>query len=608
MSLSVSLSSAVSSLLVIEKQMAVASNNISNANTAGYTEQTVTTSAQAVGGNVTGVTAGSATTYIDQFLEQSIVQNSSTAAQTSTYYSYYQTLSDAMGSISSSGTGGSSLSSQLSSLETTLSSLATSPEDTALKTQAVSELTTLCQDLRSTSSTIQDQRVQADKGISDAVSDANTQLSTISALNKQIRGATTSNQSTADLQDQRNTALENLSSDMGITYYQDNLGNVQIYSDGGDPLLVGDTLYPLSHTASASMDSSSSYTYGANTGIQPITSGGKDITGDIGSGKIAALVKMRDTDLPNAQSSLDNLASTLASTLNTIHNQGTSATAPQTLTGTSSTPFSSSQSVTVSSDLKVRVALIDSNGSAQSYADVDLSSCATVNDVATAINSALSSQTPSGTCTLNSAGQLVISSSSASYGVGITTLSGSIAADPTTLSNGDGTDVSSYFHMNDLLVNSGSAETITVRSDLASSAGLFASGELTSATSPGTPPFTAVTAGDGSVATSLSAALINSSQSFSSAGYLSSTSKAFADYAALIVSDVSQRQSDAKTSSTTNSATLTTLQSTFSSKSGVNTDEQTAHLTELQNMYAASAKVVSIVQTMFQALIGAVSA
>jgi flagellar hook-associated protein 1 FlgK len=209
---------------------------------------------------------------------------------------------------------------------------------------------------------------------------------------------------------------------------------------------------------------------------------------------------------------------------------------------------------------------------------------------------------------LNSAGQLVISSSSASYGVGITTLSGSIAADPTTLSNGDGTDVSSYFHMNDLLVNSGSAETITVRSDLASSAGLFASGELTSATSPGTPPFTAVTAGDGSVATSLSAALINSSQSFSSAGYLSSTSKAFADYAALIVSDVSQRQSDAKTSSTTNSATLTTLQSTFSSKSGVNTDEQTAHLTELQNMYAASAKVVSIVQTMFQALIGAVSA
>lgn len=604
MSLSVSLSSAVSSLLVIEKQMAVASNNISNANTAGYTEQTVTTTAQAIGGNVTGVTAGSATTYIDQFLEQSIVQNTSTAAQTSTYYSYYQTLSDAMGSISSSGTGGSDLSSQLSGLETTLSSLATSPEDTALKTKAVSELTALCQDLRTTSSTIQNQRVQADKGIADAVSDANTQLSTISDLNKQIRGAATSNQSTADLQDKRNTALESLSKDMGISYYQDNLGNVQIYSDGGDPLLVGDTLYPLSHTASAAMDSSSSYTYGANTGIQPITSGGKDITGDIGSGKIAALIKMRDTDLPNAQSSLDNLASTLASTLNTIHNQGTSQTAPQTLTGTSSTPFSSSQSVTVSSDLSVRVALIDSNGSAQSYADVDLSSCSTVNDVATAINSALSSQTPSGTCTLSSAGQLVISSSSASYGVGITTLSGTIAASATATT----TDVSSYFHMNDLLVKSDSAETITVRSDIAKSAGLFASGKLTNAASPGTPPFTAVTSGDGTVATSLSSALINSSQSFSSAGYLSSTSKAFADYAALIVSDVSQRQTDAKTGSTTDSATLTTLQSTFSSKSGVNTDEQTAHLTELQNMYAASAKVVSVVQTMFQALIGAVNA
>jgi len=607
MSLNVALSSAVSSLLVIEKQMGVASNNISNANTAGYTKQTVNTTALSINGTVTGVTAQAATTYIDQYLQGSIVQNTSSAAETSTYYSYYQTLSDAMGSISSSSTGSTDISTELSNLETTLSSLATTPEDTALKTQAVSEMTALCQDLRSTSTTIQNQRAQADQAITDSVKDANTQLNTINSLNQQIRAAQGGNQSTASLEDQRNTALQSLAGDVGISYYQDSLGNVQIYTDGGAPLLVGDQVSTLSHTAANTMDSSMSYTEGASTGIDGIMSGGKDITSEINSGAVAALVKVRDTDLPNAQSELDNLASTLATTLNTIHNQGTSETPPQTLTGTATDVFSSSESLAVSSDLSVRVALIDSNGKAQSYADVDLSSCGSVQDVVSSINSAISGLTPSATCTLNSAGQMVISSDSASYGVGITTLSGTIAADATTISNGDGTDVSSYFHLNDLLVNSGSAQTITVRSDLANSPGLMASGKLVSTSSP-TAPFTAVTSGDGSVASSLNAALTSTSQSFSSAGNISATSKSFADYAALIVSDVSQRYSDAKTNSTTDSTTLSTLQSTFSSESGVNTDEETAHLTELQNMYAASAKVVSIVQTMFQSLLSAVQA
>lgn len=614
MSLNVALSSAVSSLLVIEKQMGTVSNNISNANTAGYTQETVTTSARATGGSVTGVTASAATSYVDQYLEQSIVQNTSSSAESSTYYSYYQTLSDSMGSISTDSSGSTDLSSELTSLQTTLSSLGTSPEDTALKTQAISELTTVCQDLRSTSTTIQDQRAQADQEISTAVEDANTQLNTISDLNKQIRVAEASGQSTASLNDQRNTALESLSSDLGVNYYQDSNGNVQVYSSGGTPLLVGDTVYTLSHTAANTMDSSVSYSEGADTGIDGITCGGVDITDSISGGKIAALVQMRDEDLPNAQSELDNLASTLATTLNTIHNEGTSATAPETLTGTSSNAFSDGEAVSVSSDLSVRVAVIDSDGNAQSYADVDLSGCSSVADVVSTINAAVSSLSPSATCTLNSAGQMVLScadsndDNSTSYGVGITTLSGSIAADSTTLDDDEGTDVSSYFHLNDLLVNTDSAQTITVRSDIASSPGYMASGALTDADDPGTPPFTAVTSGDGTIASSLSSALSDTSQSFDSAGYLSSTSKSFSDYAALIVSDVSQRYSNAQTSSTTDSSTLSTLQSTFSSKSGVNTDEQTAKLTELQNMYTASAKVVTVVQSMFQALISAVSA
>jgi len=604
MALNVALHSAVSSLLVIEKQMGVASNNISNANTVGYTEQTVDVSTQATQGNVTGVKAGVATTHVDEFLSASIVKNTSSSSEASTYYSYCKTLSDAMGSISTTSTGGNDLASELSDLQTTLSSLANTPNDTALKTKAISELTTLTANLRDTSSTIQKQRANADQDISSAVSDANTQLTAIRDLNIKIREAGNRGDSTATLLNQRSTALESLSKDIGVNYYNDSAGNVQIYSTGGTPLLIGDQAATISHSAVSSAGTSVTYTSGASTGIDGIWVNGEDVTSSLTGGKIGALVQVRDQDLTNAQTELDEMSSTLSSTLNTIHNQGTSLNPPQTLTGTSETAFSSGEAVTVASGTTFRIAVMNSSAQATGYCDVDLSGCSTVGDVVDAINTAIAGASPSMdvTCSLTN-GQMVLSAGTAGEGVGVTTLSGSIAAS----SSATGTDVSSYFHLNDLLTGGSSAATVKVRSDISTAPGLMAAGKLVSTSSPGTPPFTAVTQGDGTVGASLSSALL-SNQSFDASGVLADANVSFSGYAALIVASVSQNTSDADANATTQSSTLSTLQASFSSESGVNTDEQTAKLAELQNMYAASAKIVSVVSSMFQSLISAVQA
>ncbi|OIQ93847.1 flagellar hook-associated protein 1 [mine drainage metagenome] len=604
MSLNIALSSAVNSLLVIEQQMSVTSNNISNANTAGYTQETVQTQSVVTNGVVSGVVGEAASTYINTYLEQSIISNASSSAQASTYYSYYQTLAQAMGTISTSDSGGTDLASELSSLQTTLTSLSNSPEDTALKTKAISELSTLCDDLRTTSASIQEQRAQADQGVSSAVNDANSQLQTIATLNSQIVQAQATGESTAALQDSRYQALQNLSSDLGVSYYISSNGAMQVYTTDGTPLLTGATPNTISHAAASTMDSSISYTAGASTGISGITVNGKDITSDITTGKIAALVKMRDTDLVNAQSELDNLASSVASTLNATSNLGTSVTAPQTLTGESSSAFSSSSAVTVAAGTTVRIALLDSSGNATSHIDVSLAGDTTVGAIVNSINTAISGASMGMTCSLSSSGQLVLSSSSSSYGVGITTLSGSISG----TASSTATDFSNYFQMNDLLVSTDasktiSAETITVRSDILSTPAYLASGVLSSAATIGSP---AVTSGDGSIAGDLASDL-TSNQSLSASGYLSAITTSFSSYAASIVSDISQRNTNASSTATTATSALTTLQTTFSSQSGVNTDEQTAALTELQNLYQASAKVVSTVQTMFQALLTAVN-
>ena len=89
-------------------------------------------------------------------------------------------------------------------------------------------------------------------------------------------------------------------------------------------------------------------------------------------------------------------------------------------------------------------------------------------------------------------------------------------------------------------------------------------------------------------------------------GYLGSTTTTLSGYASSLISDIAARANSASTASTNTSTTLSTLQNNLSSQSGVNTDEETAKLTELQSAYQASARIISTVQSMFSALISAV--
>jgi len=391
---------------------------------------------------------------------------------------------------------------------------------------------------------------------------------------------------------------------MGISYYTNSSGAVQIYSSGGAALLVGNQVTQLTHTACGNMSDSSVYGSSPASGIDGINADGVDITKSISSGSLHALISQRDTELPNAQASLDNLAQSLTSTLNTLNNQGASATAPQVLTGNNTTTLAATSPVTVAAGTTVRVAVMDNQGNVQSYADVDLSNCQTVGDVVSALNTAFAAASPAVTAaaSLNSNGQLSIASGSASQGVAISTLSGSISGSLSSTA----TDVSSYFQLNNMITGT-SAATFRVSASLLADPDQLADGTLNTSASPGTPPFSGVGAGDGTTANAMSNAMSNN-QSFTAAGYLGSASTSFSSYAANLISDVANRASTASTNSTSAQATFNTFVTNYSSATGVNVDEQTANLVTLQNTYAASAKVISTVSAMFNALISAINA
>lgn len=702
--LDVSLSSAVSSLLLLEKQMSVTSNNIANANTSGYSKESVVVASSVTGGVGTGVTDLGTVSEVDKFIQDSVLKANTQSSQASAYSTLYQDLQNALGQITSNETGGNDISSQLGTLETALSSLATTPSNSAQNTNVVQDLDNLTSNLRSVSSQIQQLRTTADSQISQTVDDANTQLDTINSLNNQIISAQNQGQSTAALSDLRMNALKSLSSDLDVSYYVKSNGAMEVFTTSGQQLITAGSVTKLSHTAVPISDNT---TY-ASGGINGIMVGNTDITSEISSGTLAGLIKQRDTELPNAQNALDTLAQSLSSTLNTISSQGTANPAPSTLTGASGTSFASTDSITPSSNLTVRVAMVDSSGEVQSFQDVDLSGATTVGDVVTDINTAFGSPTPA-VASLNGSGQLVLSSTTSGQGIAVSTVSGSLALVSTatdgTTSTGTATNFSSFFHLNDVITGGTTASTISVNSTLLKDANLFPTATLN--TTGTTTPYSGIGTSDGSIATALENALLasnsftantatgttaesstttalglsgsfsidggakrvgvtitstmtltdiaeaintaataagttgisasvvgngayqlqittgGSSLSFSNisgnvisslglssspAGYMGATSSTFASYAASIISDVAARASNASTAATSAQTTLSTMENNLSAQSGVNTDEEMAKLTELQNAYASSAKVVSTVQTMFNSLLQAVNA
>jgi len=588
-SLDIARSIAFSGLSATQVQISVASANISNADTKGYTEKTANQSSSVTSGVGTGVTITGISSAVDKLLLKSLVGADSDLGAADTTNSFLTELQQLYGSTSSSdsSTTGTSLANTIAAFESALSSLASTPSSASLQSNAVSALAAVTTQLQQTSSGIQTLRSNADQDIASSVTDINSDLQQISDLNKQIRQQAAAGQSTADLEDQRNSALQDLASMMNVSYFTTSSGDLQVYTGSGQAL-VDSTAHPLSYTALPSVTASTTYSAGSSSGFSGITVNGVDITSQISSGKVSALITLRDQTLPAAQSQLDELAQQLTATVNAVSNQGTSVPPPASLTGTapvsSTTPFSATGTV--------RIAVADKSGNLVSYQDLDLSSYATVGDLATAINgiSGLSAS-------VDANGHLSISATTSGNGVAINEMTSSVG------SSSEG--FSDYFGFNDLITGTGASD-IAVRSDILNgtaalpTATLDASSMLTAGNSVLSP-------GSATVVNALSSALTGSTN-FGMAGGLGATTGSFTDYAAAIVANVAGKATQASAAYTAKQTAQATYANSLSSQSGVNIDEESANLSALQNKYAAASQIITAINAMFSALMTAMSA
>lgn len=578
MSLTSSLYTSFAGLRNTESQITVSSNNVTNADKAGYTRKEYTPEYGISGLGSIPVGGTVEISLFDPYLQETVIEDTASANRSSTIADYLNRYADRLGNLS----GGSTLSSSLDDLASALDQLSVTPEDTALKGLISNTAEQLAFQMRQLSSSIQDLRGDADREINESVNNINNALTEIDRLNKEISLANATGRSVADLTDARNTALEGLSKEIDVNYFYNSNDQLQIYT-GGQALLTSDP-HLLSFTqTSASFDSTAVYP-GSLSGI---TVDGKDITTSIDGGRLAGLLDIRDTTLVEEQAKLDNFANTLSTEMNTLMNNSASYTPRPEIIGdtdglTGATALTASGSV--------RIAVTDVDGIITNVADINLAGFATVTDLINGINAALG---PDLTASLSTNGELVLTANNANEGVALNQLDSDM---------GSGDSFGLFFGLNNMFTSDLGASDIATSSYLQNGREYMPTGILSTTAIIGEP---GITSGDGSQVKAMNELLTNP-VSFAAAGNFAAQNETLDVYADKIMSDAANRAANATTNAETTSFLLDQTKSTLDNMTGVNIDEEMTKIVDLQSRYQAAASVISTISQLFDELIAAV--
>ena len=390
MSLSLSLQNALQAMQAAQAAVQVSANNVANVNSEGFTRKTVTTQNQAVGGVGTGVRLSTISRVVDENLARQVREQISRTGTLELRQSYLDRTQDMFGTLDSDA----SIANAIGKLATAVEALAATPESVAGRTDVVSQANDLAGQLRFLTAQLQTMRREADQQVADDVGRANALLERIAGFNGQISSARALGNSSAEIEDYRDTALAELAGIMDIQTFARTDGQVAVMTRTGRPL-VDATWVALTHSAAGTVGAGVAWPqqidgigYGA---------AGTDITTEITGGSIAALVQLRDRDLADLQSQLDVLATALSDTVNAVHNSGTSWPPPTSLTGTRA--FAAANAPAMSGDFRVTVT--DANGTVVETLDIDTALLGDIGDLVAAMDGMANAD-----AALNAKGQL----------------------------------------------------------------------------------------------------------------------------------------------------------------------------------------------------------
>jgi flagellar hook-associated protein 1 FlgK len=318
MSLSQALFTAMSGLRANQAAMALVSSNVANAETPGYVRKETVQVATTAGSIGAGVLVTGVNRTLDQYIQAQLRTELSGASYAGTRASFLSSLQSLYGNPGSTGT----IEAAFNGFTNALQGLSTSPDSPAARIGAVNAAALLAQQLNVTSQGIQAMRANADAGIADSVRIANNAMAQIATINGQLLRGGDADASAAALLDQRDQYIEQLSQLMDIKVIANERNQITVFTTAGVEL-VGTEAAKLTFNAQGMITPQSQWSSDpAQSTLGSITiefphGGSVDLIASNGirSGKIAAYFELRDKTLVQAQAQLDQLAAAMASAL-----------------------------------------------------------------------------------------------------------------------------------------------------------------------------------------------------------------------------------------------------------------------------------------------------
>jgi flagellar hook-associated protein 1 FlgK len=624
MGLSQALSTAMSGLRATQASLALVSSNVANAETPGYVKKTVNQVAGTTGEFGSSVLINGVNRQLDQYLQTQLRTENSGASYADTRASYLANLQNVYGNPDDSGT----IENAFNDFLTAIQGLSTSPDSQSARIGAVAAAQAMAQQLNSTTQGIQNLRANTETGINDSVITANNAMAQIAAINVQLQNNGQTDASTASLLDQRDQYIDQLSQLMDIRTVTNSLNQVTVFTNSGVQL-VGTEASKLSFNPQGTVTPNTLYNINpAKSNVGTITinfphGGSYDMvsTNSIRSGKIAAFLELRDKTLVQAQAQVDQFAASMASALSDKTTNGAAApgsVAPQAGFDLDLTGLQSGNVIhvtykdnTTGATHNLSIVRVDdpsvlplSNTSTLDPNDevLGVNFSAGMGSVVSQLNAALGTtanlqfSNPSGSTlrvlddgapnrsdvTAASVTTTISSLTSGNLQLPLFTDNGGLYTGAITANGSQQIGLAARISINTALLGDPSRTIIYSTNPLTASGDTARSDFILTQLSSGTYRYSPQT-GIGTTGAPFTGTLTNFVKQF--------------------ISQQGEAANAAKQLANGQDVVLNTLQNKMSATSGVNIDDEMAHLLALQNAYSANARVMSSIKQMYDTLI-----
>lgn len=614
------LSIANSGLGLTEQSLSIVARNVANADSPGYTSKRLAQENIVTSNGSLGVRALDIRRTVNEFIQSQLRTETSALGDVQVRADFMARIDQMFGQPGS----GNGLDALVNRFAQSLQEMTALSDDFSVRETVVGDAQLLAQHLRQLSGDVQALRQLAEDSIAISIEEVNEALRQLATINQSLGTEGAGQVPPADLLDERDKFIDQIAQHLDIRVSESANGSVSIFTHSGNALLEGLPV-ELQFDQRGNIGPQSLYSnVAAERGVGTIAlraDNGFTIdlirNGILDSGRIGGLIEMRDETLVELQAQLDELAHSLALSFSSKTVDGAAVAGPPDGFDVETSGLLSGNTLTLDytqGGTPGTVTIVRVEDASQ----LPLSNDVTSNPNDTVIGVSFSGGVAAAAAALNTAfsnlGLALTASNPAGTtlrivddgGAGTSDVNGLGATVTSTAVQDDGAQLPLFLDAGETLAYSGSldfggqktgfASRITVNQQVIQNNELL----VRYASSPQTP------LGDTTRPQELYDRLTVNPFGFSPAAGIGAANSPFngtvADYAARIVSLQTGRADQTVRELSAQDTVVTALQERFSDDTGVDINAELTHLIELQNAYAANARVVQVVDELFSLL------